>query len=237
MKTLILGGSGATGKQVVSQLLERNLSVRMVVRETAIIPGKTTVDKNIEIVKDNIDELTLDQIQELMRDCDSIVCCLGHRISFKGIFGKPYNLVSNAVKNIADAASSLDAVKKFVLMSTTAYTNRRLGERDTFGEKRIFSLLEVVLPPHRDNIRAGDHLVYGLEAAGRLEWVAVRPDSLFDEENQSEYEIHETKTRSPIFNPGRTSRINVSHFMAALLTDDHLWRKWKYQSPVIYNRE
>ncbi len=237
MKTLILGASGATGKLVVLQLLERNLSARIVVRETAVIPAKITGNKNIEIVKGNIDDLTTDQIQKLMLDCDSIVCCLGHTISFKGIFGKPYNLVANAVKKITDAASSFDTVKKFVLMSTTAYTNKKQGEKNTFGEKLIFSLLKIVLPPHKDNIFAGDHLVYGLEAAGRIEWVVVRPDSLFDEENQSEYEICELKTRSPVFNPGRTSRINVSHFMAELLVNDILWQKWKYKTPVIYNKD
>jgi nucleoside-diphosphate-sugar epimerase len=237
MKTLVFGASGATGNLVVLQLLERNLSARIVLRETAIIPEKIAGNKNIEIVRGNIDDLTMDQIQKLMMDCDSILCCLGHRISFKGIFGKPYNLVANAVKKVADAASSFDAARKFILMSTTAYTNRKQGERETFGEKLIFSLLEIILPPHRDNIRAGDHLVYGLGASSMIEWVAVRPDSLFDEENQSEYEICESKTRSPVFNPGRTSRINVSHFMTELLINDHLWQKWKYKTPVIYNRE
>jgi nucleoside-diphosphate-sugar epimerase len=237
MKTLVFGASGATGKLVVSQLLERNLSARIVVRETAIIPAKIAENKNIEIVKGNADNLTTDQIKKLMLDCDSIVCCLGHNISFKGIFGQPYGLVVNAVKKITDAASSFDAAKKFVLMSTTAYTTKKLGERNTFGEKLVFSLLEIVLPPHKDNIRAGDHLFYGLGASNRIEWVAVRPDSLFDEEKQSEYEICESKTRSPIFNPGRTSRINVSHFMAELLVNDNLWQKWKYKTPVIYNKE
>jgi nucleoside-diphosphate-sugar epimerase len=237
MKTLVFGASGATGKRVVSQLLERNLSARIVVRETAIIPAKIAENKNIEIVKSNVDDLTTDHIQKLMLDCDSIVCCLGHNISFKGLFGQPYSLVVNAVKKITDAASSFDAAKKFILMSTTACTNKKLGERNTFGEKLIFSLLEILLPPHKDNIRAGDHLVYGLGASNRIEWVAVRPDSLFDEENQSGYEICESKTRSPIFNPSRTSRINVSHFMAELLVNDNLWQKWKYKTPVIYNKE
>jgi nucleoside-diphosphate-sugar epimerase len=237
MKTLVFGASGATGKLVVSQLLERNLSARIVVREAAVIPVKITENKNIEIVKGNIDDLDMDQIQKLMLDCDSVVCCLGHNISFKGIFGKPYNLVVNAVKKITDAASFSDTAKKFILMSTTAYTNKKQGERNTSGENLIFSLLEIVLPPHRDNIRAGDHLVYGSGASKMIEWVAVRPDSLFDEENKSDYEICESKTRSPIFNSGKTSRINVGHFMVELLTNDNLWQKWKYKTPVIYNKE
>ena len=49
MKTLVLGASGATGKLVVSQLLERSISARIVIRESATIPDKIAEDKNIEI--------------------------------------------------------------------------------------------------------------------------------------------------------------------------------------------
>jgi hypothetical protein len=42
--------------------------------------------------------------------------------------------------------------------------------------------------------------------------------------------------RSALFDPGVTSRINVAHFMADLITDEDEWKKWKGQMPVIYNR-
>lgn len=44
-------------------------------------------------------------------------------------------------------------------------------------------------------------------------------------------------TRSAIFNAGQTSRINVAHFMADLLTDDTRWSAWSGQMPVLYNRD
>ena len=237
MKALVLGASGATGKLVVAQLLDRNISARIVIRESTTIPDKIAEDKNIEIVKGNIDSFSTDKIRELMLDCDSIVCCLGHNISFKGIFGQPHKLVVNAVKKITAAIEFNNSAKKFILMSTTAYKNRNQGEKNTFGEKLVFSLLEIVLPPHKDNILAGDHLVYEVGASEKIEWVAVRPDSLFDEESKSEYEIHEKQIRSPIFNAGKTSRINVGHFIVDLLVNDSLWKDWKYKTPVIYNKE
>ena len=70
-----------------------------------------------------------------------------------------------------------------------------------------------------------------------LDWVAVRPDSLIDEENESDYEAHDQKVRSPIFDPGKTSRINVSHFMVGLITNNNLWDKWNNKTPVIYNKD
>jgi nucleoside-diphosphate-sugar epimerase len=237
LKTLVLGASGATGKLVVSQLLERNISARIVVREGAIIPDKIIEDNHVEIIKGNIDSFSTGKNRELMLDCDSIVCCLGHNISFKGMFRQPYKLVVNAVKKITSAIASYDTAKKFILMSTTAYTNKNQGEKNTFWEKLVFSLLEIVLPPHKDNILAVDHLVCEVGASEKIEWIAVRPDSLFDEESKSEYEIHGKKIRSPIFNPGKTSRINVAHFMVELLVNDGLWKGWKYKTPVIYNKE
>jgi hypothetical protein len=68
-----------------------------------------------------------------------------------------------------------------------------------------------------------------------IEWTAVRPDSLVDEENVTRYEVHPSPIRSAVFKPGQTSRINVGYFMADLITDDNTWNKWKGQMPVIHN--
>ena len=107
------------------------------------------------------------------------------------------------VVKIIEALQSINLNTKFILMSTTAYTNRKIGEVNTPGEKVIFSLLKILLPPHKDNMLAANHLVNKLSSETNIEWVAVRPDSLFDEEEVTEYEIHTKKTRSPIFNPGK----------------------------------
>ena len=233
MKALILGASGKTGKLVVQQLVKRDIQVRLVVRESAAIPGNFTNDKRIEIIKGNVNDFDIAKITELVKDCDSVICCLGHNISLKGIFGPPHKLVFNTVRKTIAAIHSLKLNQKFILMSTTAYTNKTIGEKNSPGEKIIFSLLKVLLPPHRDNMLAADYLVHN----SSIDWIAVRPDSLIDEEDVSEYEIHNHKIRSPLSNPGKTSRINVSHFMAELVTNDKLWQEWKHKTPVIYNKE
>ncbi|WKZ70972.1 MAG: NAD(P)H-binding protein [Melioribacteraceae bacterium] len=237
MKSLVLGASGATGKLVVQQLVQRKYHVRIVVREKANIPTQFSEDKNIEIIKGNIYDFNIENIKNLLNDCDSLICCLGHNISFKGIYGSPHKLVSVTVAKIIEALQELNTKPKFVLMSTTAYTNQKINEVNDLREKIVFSLLEVILPPHKDNMLAANQLVNKLGSKSEIEWVAVRPDSLFDEENVSQYEIQNSKTRSAIFNPGKTSRINVSHFMAELVTNENLWQQWKHKTPVIYNKE
>jgi nucleoside-diphosphate-sugar epimerase len=237
MKVLVLGASGATGKLVVQQLVQRNIEVRMVVRESAIIPSNLQSDNTIEIIKGNINDFEIVKIINLIKDCNSIICCLGHNISLKGIFGPPRKFVSKTVEKAIKALQSLNLNQKFILMSTTAYTNEKIGEKNSFGEKIIFSLLKILLPPHKDNMLAADYLVYKLGSKSNIDWVAVRPDSLTNEQNESIYEIHSNKVRSPIFNPGKTSRINVSHFMVELVTNNKLWEEWKFKTPVIYNKE
>ena len=138
MKTLVVGASGATGKLVVSQLVKKNITARIVVRDSSILPVEINDNKDVEIVKGNIDEFSANRIQELILDCDSVICCLGHNISFKGMFGRPRKLVVNAVKKISDAILTSQESKKLILMSTTAYTNKKQGEKNTFGEQLVF---------------------------------------------------------------------------------------------------
>lgn len=239
MKVLILGASGATGKQVVMQMIKRGISTRIVVRESAYLPREIIDASNVEIIKGSITEFSSEKLKELVKDCTAVVSCLGHNITFNGMFGKPRLLVYSTVKRICEAIEEKGGGKvKLVLMSTTAFTNTHIGEKNTTGEKIIFSLLKVLLPPHLDNMRAAGFLI---EKIGKdnpeIEWAAVRPDGLINEDEVSRYNVSEFILRSPISNPGQTSRINVGHFMAELLTDNKLWDKWKYKTPVIYNEK
>jgi hypothetical protein len=67
--------------------------------------------------------------------------------------------------------------------------------------------------------------------------VAVRPDTLIDEAEVTEFSVHPSPIRSAIFDAGMTSRINVACFMANLVGDEELWNQWKGKMPVIYNRD
>lgn len=236
MKTLVLGASGATGRLVVKQLISNGQFAKLLVRSTAILPQEIRESANLEIITGNVNDYSIEQFKELVKDCDSVVSCLGHNITFKGIFGKPRKLVSDAVSKVVEALSHSIGRKKFILMSTTAYTDKMHGEKDTFAESLVFALLKHLLPPHADNIKSGDCLFKGIKESNHCEWIAVRPDSLIDEAVVSSYEVVPMKKKSPIFNPGKTSRIQVAHFMVKLLTHDELWQVWKYKAPVIYSK-
>jgi hypothetical protein len=106
----------------------------------------------------------------LLKDCGAAVCCLGHRTTIRGIFGKPHRLVIHAVQKVTTAMEALSCSQKFILMSTTAYTNKQDGEKNRFGEALVLSLLKVLLPPHRDNMLAADFLVHRIGTRGAFSW-------------------------------------------------------------------
>ena len=177
-------------------------------------------------------------MNKLVQNCNVFISCLGHNVSLKGMFGKPRYLVFDALRNLNESLKNSSNEKvKIILMSTTAYTNTLSKEKNSIGERIIFSLLEFLLPPHRDNIKTANYLINEIGKQNeKIEWVAVRPDTLINHDVESSYEIFDSPVRSPIFNAGKTSRINVSHFFAELVNDDKIWEKWLFKTPVIYNK-
>ena len=196
--------------------------------------------ENISIIHASILNISDSEVVQHVKDCDALVSCLGHNLSFKGIFGPPHRLVTEATKRLCNAvkANNPKTPVKLVLMNTTGNRNRDLNEQILFGQKCVILLLRLLLPPHVDNENAADYLRTQIgQNNDAIEWSAVRPDNLIDESEVTEYEVHPSPIRSAIFDAGTTSRINVGHFMAKLITDDDIWKEWKGKMPVIYNKE
>lgn len=238
MKTLVVGASGATGKLLVEHLLESGQKVKIIVRSTSKFPAHWNSKEQLTVIKVNITELSADKLSEHIADCQSVACCLGHNLTWKGIYGKPRRLVADSVRLLCEAIKKTmpNEPVKFVLMNTTGYRNKDLREPISFGERIVIGLLRLLLPPHPDNEQAADYLRSKIgQADPYIEWVVVRPDNLTNEEKVTEYSLFKSPVTSPIFKPGKTSRINVGHFMSRLLLDNELWKTWKGQTPVIYN--
>lgn len=239
MTILVLGASGATGQHLVVQLLEQGQNVKAMVRSIQSLPPSIKNKKRLSIIEVSILTLSHKEIVDHVAGCDAVVSCLGHNVTFKGIYGKPRKLVTEATKRLCEAIKAHNAKHaiKFVLMNTSGNSNRDLNEPISFAQKCVIGLLRLLLPPHVDNEQAADYLRTQIGQNNKsIEWVAVRPDGLINEEEVSNYEIHPSPTRSAIFNAGEVSRINVAHFMSRLVLDDMLWTKWKGQMPVIYSK-
>lgn len=235
---LVVGASGATGRLLVEQLLDRGHKVTVIVRSPEKLPESLKNNIKLSVISASVLDLSDEEMAKHVIGCDAIASCLGHNINFKGIYGQPRRLVTDTARRLCHAIKSNNPTGKvkYVLMNTTGNRNRDLNEPISFAQKTVIGLIRLLLPPHVDNEQAADYLRTKIgQNDNAIEWVAVRPDGLIDEDKVTEYEIHPSPTRSAIFNAGKISRINVAHFMADLITDDDLWKKWRGQMPVIYN--
>jgi hypothetical protein len=222
------------------QLLECGEQVRVIVRSTNSLPKKVTNHESLSITQASVLDLSQDQMIELASGCSAVASCLGHTLNIKGVFGPPRRLVTDAVSRLCSAvkASQPADTVKFVLMNTAGNSNRDLDEQVSTGQQWVIGLLRLLLPPHKDNEDAADYLRTRIGQNDRIiEWVVVRPDTLVDEAKPTDISVHPSPVRSPIFDPGKTSRINVACFMAALISDEEVWKRWVGKMPVVYNRE
>ena len=244
MSTLVVGATGATGRLLVEQLLDQGKTVKAIVRSPKSLPSRLTDNKRLTIVEANVLDMTSEELITQVKGCHAVVSCLGHNLSFKGMFGHPRRLVTDSVTRLCQAIELIkpETPVKFILMNTTGNQNKRIGETVSLKHKIVVGILRFALPPHADNEDAAEYLQSRYTASGNVvagdnmvEWAAVRPDSLINEKSVTSYAIFESPTRDPIFDSGKTSRINVAAFMAKLIINDNVWEQWRGKMPVIYN--
>ncbi|KOQ18737.1 NAD(P)-dependent oxidoreductase [Achromobacter xylosoxidans] len=237
MTTLVVGASGATGRLLVGQLLERGEPVRALLRSPDALRAWAG-DPRLSLVQASVLDLDPATMARHVAGCTAVASCLGHGMSLRGIYGQPRRLVADAVRRLCEAvmANAPGRPVRFVLMNTAGNSNRDLREPLSLAQRAVVALVRALVPPHADNEAAADYLraVVG-QAHPAIEWAVVRPDSLVDRDAVSGYEAHPSPVRSAIFDAGRTSRINVAHFMAELAMGGAAWERWRGRMPVIYD--
>jgi nucleoside-diphosphate-sugar epimerase len=247
-KVLILGATGRTGGRVLTQLLEREVPVRAIVRSAERLDAASG-DPLLEVVEADLLALPPEVLAGHLTGCDTVISCLGHTISARGILGPPRDLVTQAVGLVRDAVATSQPANaanaaagpagraigpvRLILMSSVSVNQP--GHADTRrgrAERAYMRAMRAAVPPARDNQRAADLLVHEVGPTDtRLQWVVVRPDTLV-EGDASEYAVHDELVAS-LFRPDHTRMANVAHFMCELTTDDPTWQRWRSRMPVV----
>jgi uncharacterized protein YbjT (DUF2867 family) len=232
---LLVGGTGRTGRRVLSELLARGVGVRAIVRSARGLPAAIAGHPGVVLTEASLLSLSEQDLQGHLRGCDAVVSCLGHVLSVRGILGPPHDLVTRATTRLCRAVEALRPARpiKFILMSSVSvHRPGGLDTRRTALERAFLWLLRGVLPPAKDNQRAADFLQERLGPASPfVEWAVVRPDTLLEGE-VAPYTAHEGLVNG-LFAPGQTRMANVAHFMVELATDPGTWAAWKGKAPVI----
>ncbi|MBU1567645.1 MAG: SDR family oxidoreductase [Proteobacteria bacterium] len=234
---LLVGGTGRTGQRVLQQILSRGINVRVIVRSAQKLPTGAAETPNLTVVEADLLSLSNEELQRYIRGCDAVISCLGHVISFKGVFGPPRDLVVRATTRLCRKIEALQPVKpvKFILMSSVSVNHPGgLDARRGMFEKAVLWILRRMVPPAEDNQLAANFLYSSIGMTNPfVQWVAVRPDSLL-EGDVSEYTLHEGLVSS-LFAPDSTNMANVAHFMCELFANPKAWNDWKGKLPVIIN--
>lgn len=222
---------------MLEQLLGRGVQVRAIVRSRGRLPERPAGEPALAVLEADLLSLGDEELLAQVRGCDAVISCLGHTIGLKGIFGPPRDLVTRATKRLCQAirSSQPDRPVKFVLMSSVSVNHPEVPEarRGAF-EKLALWVLRGVLPPAEDNQRAADYLYRTIgQHDPRIEWVAVRPDTLLEGEI-SQYSLHEVIVSS-LFKPESTTMANVACFMCDLVASQETWSAWAGKLPVIVN--
>lgn len=234
---LLLGATGRTGSRVLTQLLERGVPVRAIVRSAARLPPGVATSPLLTVVEAELTSMSTDALSEHVAGHHTVISCLGHTISLRGVLGPPRDLVEAAVRKVAAAVASLRPaapVRLILMSSVSVHRPVRADARRGAVERAFMGVMRGLVPPARDNQRAAD--VLAAEVGGDapfLEWVVVRPDSLIDGET-SAYRLEEGLVAS-LFKPDTTRMANVAHFMAELATDEAAWRRWCGSMPVVFD--
>jgi nucleoside-diphosphate-sugar epimerase len=221
----------------MEQLLSRDIGVRAIVRSADRLPGGALHDPRLEVMEADLLSLSGEELLRSVRGCDAVISCLGHVINFRGLFGPPRDLVTQATKRLcrAIAAAQPTTPVKFILMSSVS-VNQPAGRDARRGgfERAFLWILRGVLPPARDNQEAADYLCEGVGTSDPyVRWTVVRPDTL-QEGDVSEYRVHENLV-SGLFQPDGTTMANVAHFMCEMVGSDVARDRWNGKFPVIVN--
>jgi len=252
--TLVVGATGATGKYVVLQLLQQKQNVHAIARSKQRllnlleeIEPKFSSDfaDYLEVTEVSILDMNEDNLKKATSECNSVVSCLGHNMTFKGMYGKPRRLATDATKRLCDAIEAnyadsgenekkKDDKTKFILMGTVGVSNPS-GDDDkrTFGERIVLFLLRHLLPPHRDNETAAAYIFTKTDNP-HLEWAVVRPTALIDGPS-SKYKLFDKPQQSLFGGDGKATRANVAKSMVNMITTEKLWEEWKFKWPVIHD--
>ncbi|KAF9431143.1 hypothetical protein BGZ94_008293 [Podila epigama] len=246
MKVLTLGSTGSLGKHVLTQLLDRGVHVKAIVRSPNNLPTSVSSDPKLTVIQASILHMSVSELAVHLKGCDTVICTLGHnmnygRIPALGVWLNPRDLVLRATKMVCDAIKEVEPANpiRFVILNTVGVANpdgSDIHVRQRF-ERGLVSFMNATLPPYTDSVRSANYIskTAGTKDSKYLEWVTVRPDSFVDGE-VSEYKVFASIQHS-LYTPDIVRRANIAHFMCELVTNPATWEQWKFKMPVIFDAQ
>lgn len=200
---LVLGGTGGTGRQVITQALEQGHEVTAFVRN----PEKLGISSDrLRVVKGDVTD-DGPSLTEAMRDQDAVISALGRGMSLKS-----FGLVTRATPIIIAAMQTM-GVRRLIFTSAYGVGATRI---DTPLLPRIIS--RVLLHDLYADKEAGEEEL----RRSALDWTLVYPGTLTNGPLTERYRVGE---RLELRGLPLISRADVAHFLLTQVSDTAYVRK------------
>ncbi len=202
-RVLIVGATGGTGRQLVTQALERGYAVTALVRDSS----RFQVDHpQLTVIQGDV----LDQgsVEAAMRGQEAVLSALGHKRFFY-----PTRILSNGTLNILRAMET-QRVPRFVCETS-------LGIGDSAGRMGLyytFFVIPVILPFYFWDKTRQERMI----AQSNVEWVIVRPGVLTNSDKRGR--LRQGRPVGSFLWTVRISRADVADFMLDQLVSDKYLR-------------
>ena len=198
-RVLIVGATGGTGRQLVTQALERGYAVTALVRN----PSKLQLEHpQLAVIQgDVLDYLS---VEKATRGQEAVLSALGHKRFFY-----PTSILSGGTRNVLRAMEA-HGVRRLVCETS-------LGIGDSVARMGLYYTLfviPIILPFYFWDKTRQERII----AASKAEWVIVRPGALTNRKKRGSYR-HGPHVGGFLWTV-RISRADVADFMLNQLTDD-----------------
>lgn len=203
MKLLVLGATGATGRQIVEQALERAHQVAAFVRD----PGKLAIGNDrLRVITGSISDDTR-ALTEAVRGQNAVISALGVGNSLKSS-----DLISHSMRAIVPAMES-QGVRRLLFVSAFGVGETR---RDVPLLPRIAQRL-LLADVFADKEAGEDYL-----RRSSLDWTLIHPAILTNGPRTAKYRVGE---RLELHGLPKISRADVADFVLSQIEDATYLRK------------
>ena len=202
MKILILGSTGRTGQQLVTQSLKQNYEVTAVARDPSMLKLN---HERLTVVKGSV--LEKDVLEKALDGKDAVLSALGVGKSLKS-----KDLIFNAVRTIIPAMNEKN-VKRLVFLSA-------FGVGETF--KQADFIQRIIFKVFLRNIYADKSNADDQIRRSTLEWTLVYPVLMTDTPGTGKYKVGEKLEMKGM---PTISRADVAEFMLRQLNDNTFIKK------------
>ena len=198
-RVLIVGATGGTGRQLVTQALECGYAVTAFVRD----PSRLQVDHpQLTVIQGDV--LDYGSVEAAMRGQEAVLSALGHKRFFY-----PTRILSKGTRNILRAMEA-HSVPRLVCETS-------LGIGDSVGRMGLlftFFVIPVILPFYFWDKTRQERMI----ARSNVEWVIVRPGMLTNGNMRGRY--RHGRHVGGFFWTVRISRADVADFMLSQIVSD-----------------